>query len=212
MWVDSCGSESAIVERAAEVVRKGGVILYPSDTIYGLGCDPFCKSAVQRIFEIKQRPKDKGLLVLVPNTGWLDQLACEVGSEFREFCECFWPGPLTIVLKAKSELSQELTGREGKIGIRWPDDPCLQEWMEKIPGPVVSTSANISGGEVMTSVEELQQLFETKVDLFLQSKQPVEGTASTVVDFTCTPPRVLRWGAHAQKVRSYLTSRFGPTM
>jgi L-threonylcarbamoyladenylate synthase len=211
MWVDSYGSESAVIERAAEVVRAGGVILYPSDTIYGLGCDPFCRSAVQRIFDVKQRPKEKGLLVLVPNTGWLERFACEVDSELLEFCEYLWPGPLTIVLNANRELNRELTGGERKIGIRWPDDPYLQEWMEKIPGPVVSTSANLSGGGVITSVKELQQLFEAKVDLFIQSKQPLEGTASTVVDFTCTPPKILRRGVHGQKVESYLASRFGPT-
>ena len=150
--------------------------------------------------------------MLVPNMGWLERLAREVDSDLFEFCERFWPGPLTIVLNAYRELNRELTGGEGKIGIRWPDDPYLQEWMEKIPGPVVSTSANISGGEVTTSVEELLQLFETKVDLFIQSNRPVQGTASTVVDFTCTPPRILRRGAHAQKVKSYLASRFDSTI
>lgn len=211
MRVDSCGWEPAIIERAAEVVRVGGVILYPSDTVYGLGCDPFCKSAVQRIFEIKQRPPGKGLLVLVPNTGWLDRFARVVDSNLLEICGSFWPGPLTLVVNAKPELSRELTGGEGKIGIRWPKDPNLQEWMEEIPGPVVSTSANLSGGEIITSANELRQLFETKVDLFIRSKQPVEGTASTVVDFTCVPPRILRQGAQCREVENYLASRFGST-
>ncbi len=208
MWVDAYGSEYTVIERAAEVVREGGVILYPSDTIYGLGCDPFCKSAVRRIFEIKKRPGEKGLLVLVPSSDWLERLARGVDSDLLKVCERFWPGPLTIVLKARRELSRELTGREGKIGIRWPANPFLQEWMERIPGPIVSTSANLSGGEVITSASELQELFGSEVDLFVQSEEPVRGTPSTVVDFTCTPPEILRQGPLGQEVERYLAGNF----
>lgn len=212
MWVDAYGSEFDVIERAAEVVRKGGVILYPSDTIYGLGCDPFCESAVRRILQIKKRPGEKGLLVLVSSLEWLERLARGVDSDVLDICKRFWPGPLTIVLKARPELSRELTGGAGKIGIRWPANPFLQEWMERIPGPVVSTSANLSGGEVVTSVRELKELFGSDVDLFVQSTEPLGGTPSTVVDFTCTPPEILRQGPLGLQVERYLASDFRSTV
>lgn len=204
MWVDAYGSEFEVIERAAEVVRRGGVLLYPSDTIYGLGCSPFNESAIRRILEIKERPVDKGLLVLVPGPDWLERLAQDVDSDCLTICEQFWPGPLTILLKARPELSPKLTGREGKIGIRWPANPLLQEWMERIPGPVVSTSANLSGREVISSPGELKKLFGSLVDLFVQSSEPVNGTPSTVLDLTCAPPRLLRQGPLGPQVESYL--------
>ncbi|HUV14492.1 MAG TPA: L-threonylcarbamoyladenylate synthase [Acidobacteriota bacterium] len=204
MWVDACGSEFEVIERAAEVVRRGGVLLYPSDTIYGLGCNPFCESAVRRILEIKKRSGEKGLLVLVPSQDWLERLARDVDSALLGICDRFWPGPLTILLKARPELSRELTGGEGTIGIRQPANPVLQEWMERIPGPVVSTSANLSGTEVITSASELKELFGSLVDLFIQSSEPVSGTPSTVVDLTCTPPKILRQGPLGRQVERYL--------
>lgn len=211
MWVDLQDSESEAIEVAASVIRKGGVVLYPSDTVYGLGCDPFCQRAVERIFQIKLRPPAKGLLVLVPGLSWLGRLACDLDSDLVSAVSSrFWPGPLTMVLKARSELSRTLTGREGKIGIRWPDSPFLQSWMGRIPGPLVSTSANLSGRELMTSVRELKRVFGPQVDLFLHSSGPMSEAASTVLDLTCLPPRVLRGGVLGQKVADFLIDRFGP--
>lgn len=193
-----------VLREAAEVIRRGGVVLYPSDTIYGLGCDPFQNQAVDRLFELKGRPRDKGVLLLVPHPDWVHRLVEAIPSRYWELTRRFWPGPLTVLLPARSDLGTGIVGEEGKVGIRYPDTPFLQQWMEEIPGPLVSTSANRSGEPPQTRIEELRRQFEGRVSLFLDGGELPSSLPSTVVDLCEDPPRLVRWGVGAEAVVRFL--------
>lgn len=204
MRIDLEDPQPDLVENAARTIREGGVVLYPSDTIYGLGCDPFQTPTLDRLFHIKGRPENRGVLVLIPDSGWIGQLASSVPETADSILDRFWPGPLTVLLKARPSLPAGLTGREGKIGVRWPALPYLEDWMRLIPGPIVSTSANRSGEPVPATLEELRRLFADRVDLFLESGEPALAAPSTVLDLTEEPFRIVREGALAPSLRRFL--------
>jgi L-threonylcarbamoyladenylate synthase len=196
-----------ILEKAAQAIRQGGIVLYPTDTLYGLGCDPFNEEALQRLFAIKGRSQKKGVLLIVPNSSYSEVVSDHIPDVFYEMVEAFWPGPVTLLLEGNSSCSRLLLGEEGKVGLRHPDLTFLQLWMEAIPGPIVSTSANRSG-EPSASLEDLKQLFDQQVDLILEGtgmEQP--GEPSTVVDLTMDPARVVRAGRWASRVEEFLTRK-----
>lgn len=192
------------VERAARVIREGGVVLHPSDTVYGLGCNPFDSAALQRLLQIKGRRQDRGVLVLIPDRDWVERLAHERPPLTAQITERFWPGPLTILLPAQPELSPQLTGSAGKIGIREPASRFLKDWMRRIPGPVVSTSANKSGHPAPETMKELEKAFGPLVDLTIDAGPLPPAPPSTVLDLTCRPPRILRRGRLAQELEEFL--------
>jgi L-threonylcarbamoyladenylate synthase len=212
MRIDLEDPQPNLLEKAARTIREGGVVLYPSDTIYGLGCDPFQALALDRLFHIKGRPENRGVLVLIPDLGWIGQLASSVPRAADSILDRFWPGPLTVLLKARPSLPAGLTGREGKIGVRRPALPYLEDWMRLIPGPIVSTSANRSGEPAPATLEELRRLFADRVDLFLESGEAALAAPSTVLDLTEEPFRIVREGALGPSLRKFLArfSRRGP--
>lgn len=204
MRIDLNSPDSAVVDQAAAVVRQGGVILYPTDTIYGLGCDPFQEEALQRLIDLKGRPQEKGLLLLVSGPTWLEQLAADIPSSFRRLADELWPGPVTFLLHGALKLSPLILGQEGKVGIRCPGVRFLDQWMESIPGPLVSTSANRSGEPPPRTLAELRELFLNRVDLFLEAAEPVDTLPSTVIDLTASPPEIVREGQQIAKIKNLL--------
>ena len=196
-----------IIEKAAQAIRQGKVVLYPTDTLYGLGCDPFNEVALQRLFAIKGRSEAKGVLLLIQDYYFAEVVSDHISDLFYELVEAFWPGPVTLLLAGNSSCSPLLLGEEGKVGLRHPDLAFLQLWMDAIPGPIVSTSANRSG-EPSPSLEDLKQLFDLPVDLILEGtgmEQPSE--PSTVVDLTMDPPQIVRAGRWASRVGEFLTRK-----
>jgi len=196
-----------MIEKAARAIRQGKVVLYPTDTLYGLGCDPSNEEALRRLFAIKGRSETKGVLLLVQNYSYAEAISDHIPNLFYELVETFWPGPVTLLLEGNSSCSRLLLGKDGKVGLRHPDLAFLQLWMEAIPGPIVSTSANLSG-EPLAALEDLKQLFDHQVDLILEgrrTKQPSQ--PSTVVDLTMDPPRIVRAGRWAGRVEEFLTRK-----
>lgn len=180
---------------------------YPADTIYGLGCDPLNRHALQRIFTIKGRPESRGFLVLVPDMAAVRSLAAEIPPEAMALVERFWPGPLTLILSARPDLPPELTGDGSTIGVRQPLNAFLEAWMRELQGPIVSTSANRSGEPTPTEPAELRRLFGNVVDLFLESVEPLQGIPSTVVDLSRRPFRMVREGVLAEPVEAFLRAQ-----
>ena len=164
-------------------------MLYPTDTVYGLGCDPFREETVERLTMLKGRPEGKGMLVIIDNLSFVNDICINIPNVFYELSEAFWPGPVTFLLPGTSRLSHLVLGDTGKVGVRCPDLSFLRRWSRAIPGPVVSTSANLSGLPLPQEVSELRRLFGNKVDLFLDGGEPrAVNRPSTVVDVTTTPP------------------------
>lgn len=203
MLVDLGSPDSAVIEEAARIIKDGGVVLYPSDTIYGLGCDPFNADAVKRVYEMKGRDEGKGVLLLIPGRAWVDRLAAEVLPVAEHLMGQFWPGPLTLLFPPSPSVPSSVVGREGKIGIRCPDSPFLKSWMESIQGPLVSTSANLSRKAIPKTLKTLRDIFYDKVDLFLEAGELAARPVSTVVDLLGVP-RIVRRGAGNQEIEGVL--------
>jgi len=183
-----------IVRRAAGVVRGGGVILYPTDTVYGLGCDAFNGVAIGRIFAIKRRSEYRPALVLIGNRSMLDALVAEVPPLAARLIGRFWPGPLTIVLRSRDNLHPLLTGGAGKVGVRMPDHDFCRRLLEETGVPIVSTSANISDAKGPQDAGGLRSQFGDLVDLFIDAGPPVSVIPSTVVDVSDGSLTIVREG------------------
>ncbi len=208
MYLDLDSPSPGVIEKAAQVIRQGEVVHYPTDTIYGLGCDPFNERALERLFAIKGRSAGKGVLLLVPDFSYSEMFSDNISNVFYKLVEAFWPGPVTFLLEGKPSLSRWLVGEKGKVGLRHPDLTFLELWMQAIPGPLVSTSANRSGKPQAQSLAELKRLFRHQVDLFLEGEEiDLSSRPSTVVDLTRDPPSIVRAGRWAGRVEEFLSSQ-----
>jgi L-threonylcarbamoyladenylate synthase len=158
------------IEKALEVLKNGGVILYPTDTIWGLGCDATNLEAIERIYKIKQRNDQKSLLILLDNPG-------KIASYVQEIPEITWDlidlseKPLTIIYSDAKNLAPNLIADDGSIGIRIPDDPFCQRLIQRFKKPLVSTSANISGDKAPGNFTEISQEILDSVDYIVEWRQ-----------------------------------------
>jgi L-threonylcarbamoyladenylate synthase len=181
------------INKAAFVLNKGGVIVYPTETLYGIGALASMNRAVERIFEIKGRTHGKPIPLLIKNLEMLSQIA-ENSPLASTLSERYWPGALTIILKQKAILPELITCGTGKIALRISAHPFLNSLFDLVDEPLTSTSANISGDNNISGSEELFETFNGKVDLIVDSGKIPESRGSTIVDLTLDPPQVLREG------------------
>ncbi|MGD2294886.1 MAG: L-threonylcarbamoyladenylate synthase [Candidatus Aminicenantes bacterium] len=179
----------------ADILRKGGVMAYPTDTFYGLGANCFSRKAVQRIYRLKKRGPSKPLSVLVSDRDMVRSLALEIPSLFWELTEEFWPGPLTLVLKASSALPGEMRGPGDSVGIRMPGVSWLQDLISEMDFPITATSANISGEKEIEDPQRVRDVFSGKVDLIVDGGKTGGIQPSTVVDISSSKLEILREGA-----------------
>jgi L-threonylcarbamoyladenylate synthase len=182
------------ISAAADRIRSGGVVVYPTETVYGIGADPFDRSAVDRVFSLKGRDASKGLILLLRGEQDLDRLVDPVPDCGRRLMRAFWPGPLTLVLPARPELSPDLLGGLPTVAVRVSDNRVCRALAERVGGPITSTSANRSGCPPATSAEEAAAALGADVDLILDGGPAPDDTPSTLLDLTQSPPAVLRAG------------------
>lgn len=182
---------------AAKVVRRGGLVAYPTDTVYGLGCDPFNPKAVEKLIEAKGRGK-KPLPVLVDELSSAERIAV-ISQKARELAQRFWPGPLTIVVPRKPSLPDVVTFGEPKVGVRVPNLSDTIELIRLSGGALIGTSANKSGAPPPRSAEGVVRELGDKVDVILDGGPSPIGVPSTVIDLSQEPPRVLREGAVSRR-------------
>ncbi len=178
--------------RVIDVLRKGGVVAVPTDTVYGLVSDARNPDAVQRIYEVKRRPKDKPLVLFPHHSMDLREVA-EIGDDARKLIDAFWPGALTVVLKATGSAPGLLVSR-GKIGMRVPRHPLLEDLLSELEFPLASTSANISGSPPLHTKEEVEKYLGGRIDLIV-GERALGQLPSTVIDLSGERPIVLRKGA-----------------
>ena len=178
------------IRQAAEVIKKGGIVAFPTETVYGLGADFLNKQALQRIFEVKKRPKDKPLTVQIEHISYLEELASDIPAFAYQLMSKFWPGPLTLVLKAKDD---------GTVGVRIPDNKIAQSLIRESARPLVVPSANFSGKPAAQTAEEVFQAFNGSIEMVIDGGKTELGVASTVVDLSVFPYKILREGAIRRK-------------
>lgn len=179
------------LEKAAEIILRGGLVVYPTETFYALGANALNKKAVEEIFKVKKRPLSKPIPIIIADKSWLKDIVIEVPEVAIHLIKKYWPGPLTIVFRASNKLPSNLTGGTGKIGIRVCSHPLAQRLVSLVNVPITATSANISGEPPPNSIESISL---NGIDII--DGGPVLGRVpSTIIDVTSTPPVILRQGA-----------------
>ena len=191
---------------AVEVLRKGKVIVLPTDTVYGLGCICNIEQAANKIYDLKNRDHKKPLILFVSNLKQVEDLAYNIPQIAKELMNKFWPGPLTIILRAKENIpiSQAciMKGNEfSTISFRMPNHPIPNFLVKELGVPLATTSANISGyNHQAASIKALEKIFENKVDLCIDDNEIPIGIESTIIDCSVSPPSILREGGQLGKV------------
>ena len=178
---------------ASEVLNEGGVIVYPTETLYGIAVRALDKTAADKVFEIKGRPKNMPIPVLLRDRDMLGMIA-EFNEKASILAEKFWPGALTIIVKEKGVLPEVITAGTGKIALRISRNSFVQALFEHFDEPITSTSANVSGGGNLTLINEIKKEFIGKVDLIIDSGNIPSSLGSTIVDVTVNPPEIIRAG------------------
>lgn len=171
------------IEEAANVLQKGGVISFPTETYYGLGVDPLNEEAVKRLFVLKKRETTKPILLLIEDAKMLAILAAKIPSAYEPLMEKFWPGPLTLLFPWKENISEFLTGGTGTIGIRVSSDPLVQKLFRKWKSPVTATSANISGERPASTAYAVKKTFGNQIDYVVDGGDSPAGLCSTIVGY-----------------------------
>lgn len=185
--------ESALLE-AAEAVLRGGVIAFPTDTLYGLGCSLFDVSAVEMVARLKRRDPSLAVISLIPEPRQVYGLAREVGDIAERLMARFWPGPLSLIFQAAPIVPARVRGAGGTVALRCPRDTLCQRLLDRIGGPVVSSSANLSGQRPAETADEVVRIFGNQLDLVIDGGPRHGGLPSTLVDVSGTRPRLLRRG------------------
>jgi len=183
------------VTRAVEILRKGGVVALPTETVYGLGADASNPEAVAKVFALKNRPADHPLIVHISGIDKLPQWAVEVPASVQALVSRFWPGPLTMILKRAPAVLDAVTGGQDTIGLRVPNHPLTLQVLAEFGGGVAAPSANRFGKVSPTRAEHVAEEFGDRIDYILDGGPCAVGLESTIVDLTVTRPRILRLGA-----------------
>ncbi|MEE2656199.1 MAG: L-threonylcarbamoyladenylate synthase [Chloroflexota bacterium] len=182
------------IKSAIEVLRRGGVVAYPTDTLFGLGADALNEAAVERVFEIKGRPQGMPLPLLIGDPEQLKMVADIVTESAWKFATAFWPGGLTLVVPVGPNVPALVTARGWKVAVRLPDHPIPRELARGLGRPITGTSANRTGGPEPSTAELVQKQLHNTIDMILKGGAAPAGRSSTVIDITSDQPRVLRHG------------------
>ncbi len=183
------------VEQAVSVLRKGGIVAFPTDTVYGLGACINIPQAVERIYRVKERPRNMALPLLLADKSQITEVAQPVPPLARLLIDSFLPGALTIVLHKSESVPDIITAGGKTVAIRIPDHPTPLALIRGVGTPVVGTSANVSGMPSPLTAAEVHSQFGDKIDLIIDGGTCSAGTESTIVDLTGETPVVLREGA-----------------
>jgi L-threonylcarbamoyladenylate synthase len=178
-----------------EVLFRGGVVIYPTDTFYALGVDPRNAEAVKRLFEIKGRAADQAILLLLKDAAQVRDWAVEINRKAERLMNAYWPGPLTLLFKAKDDVLPELTGGRGSIGLRVPGNRVTRDLISVAGCAVTGTSANRTGEPSIRTAEEAVAALGENVDLIIDGGMTAGGKPSTIVDVSTAHPAIVRQGA-----------------
>jgi len=192
--VDPDNPDMAAVRAAADAIRRGELVIFPTETVYGLAADALNESAVKKVFDVKGRQDKEPLPVQVGGVADVSRAVEFVPESARSLAERFWPGPLTLVLSKSSALPSVVTGGRNTVGVRVPDHPVALALAKEIGSPIVATSANVSGRTAPRNAEQAVRDIGESASIVLDGGECRLGVSSTVVDVSVTPARILRRG------------------
>ena len=187
-------SDPNAVRDAAAILRCGGLLGIPTETVYGLGADALNEDAVSRIFLAKGRPQDNPLIIHVPDASWLERYCRDVPPAAYQLAERFWPGPLTMILPRRDIVPLQTTGGLETVGVRCPNHPVTLAIIEAAGVPIAAPSGNTSGRPSPTTAAHMIEDMDGKIDGIVDGGPCTVGVESTIIDLTVTPPRLLRPG------------------
>lgn len=187
-------SDPNAVRDAAAILRRGGLLGIPTETVYGLGADALNEDAVSRIFLAKGRPQDNPLIIHVPDASWLERYCRDVPPAAYQLAERFWPGPLTMILPRRDIVPLQTTGGLETVGVRCPNHPVTLAIIEAAGVPIAAPSGNTSGRPSPTTAAHMIEDMDGKIDGIVDGGPCTVGVESTIIDLTVTPPRLLRPG------------------
>lgn len=184
----------ADIRNAAALIRRGCIVVYPTETVYGIGCDPFDADACRRVRELKSRDESKPFILIAAAFDMVVRLVMDIDPAVEKLARAFWPGPLTMVLRPGPAIPGHLIGPGGGVAFRVTPHPVAAGLSSEIGGPLVSTSANRSGETPVDSYHEAVRQFGGLVDAVIDNPLTSAGTPSTVLDMTSEKPVIIRHG------------------
>ncbi len=190
---------SRALEEVSGAIKGGGVIAYPTETFYGLGVKFDSSAALENLCRLKCRSRDKALPLIIGQKRMLGLIASSVTESAERLIEKFWPGPLTLLLPAKANISDKLTAKTGKIAVRIPGESFALDLARSLGFPITATSANISGMPPAADIDDVVSYFGDAIDLIIDCGKTPGGKPSTIVDASGVKVRILRAGAISEE-------------
>ncbi len=187
--------DRTLIKRVASILKMGGLVAFPTETVYGLGAVASIREAVLRIFEVKGRPPDNPLILHLASPDWLHSVARDIPELAFKLAEKFWPGPLTLILYRGEKVLDEVTAGLPKVAVRIPSHPVALGLIEEVGEPIAAPSANKSGRPSPTRAEHVLEDFDGEIDAIIDSGETLHGVESTIIDLTENPPVLVRPGA-----------------
>lgn len=186
--------EDAALRRAGETIRRGGLVAFPTETVYGLGGDALNRESSRKIYAAKGRPSDNPLIVHICRFDDIREIVSELPQEAVRIADAFWPGPLTMILRKSDRVPDETTGGLNTVAVRFPSDRTAQKLIEYSGGYVAAPSANLSGRPSPTLAKYVEEDMKGRIEMIIDGGEVGIGLESTIVDITVNPPQILRPG------------------
>lgn len=188
------GTSEQDIQQAAEIIKEGGLVAFPTETVYGLGADALNPEAVGKVYAAKGRPSDNPMIVHISSKDDLFKLTYDITDDIKKLMDAFWPGPLTMVVSARPIVPRVTTGGLDTVAVRMPSDAAAAALIEKAGVPIAAPSANLSGRPSPTSARHVMDDLDGKIDAIIEGDCCKVGIESTVVDMTGNVPAILRPG------------------
>jgi L-threonylcarbamoyladenylate synthase len=195
LLVDSKTPQPEAIRQAVDALHGGGLVAFPTDTLYALGANALSADAIERVHTVKGRHQGKPLSVLVPSVEAIDALGVSLSDPVRNLMLRFWPGALTVIVKSSNQFPAALSGAIGTVGLRIPGGAVARALLAAFGGPIIGTSANKAGGPDPGDAKTVQRAIGGQIDLILDGGRVALGVPSTVLDCSVEPARLLREGA-----------------
>jgi L-threonylcarbamoyladenylate synthase len=200
--------EERCLKIASEVISEGGIVAYPTESYYALGVSAMNDAALARLFDLKKRPPDKALPLIVWSCQTLESLVKSIPDIAEELMNRYWPGPLTLIFDAVPDVSRILTGGTGRVAVRVPGKSIAYTLVSHLRIPLTATSANPSAMSPALDAKQVMEYFGKEIDLIIDGGVAPGGLPSTIVDVTARPPRVLRMGRIELTEQELVTGRY----